>query len=321
MDADTRDLLRESIRALLASRPEDLVAGLDELGWQDVISEDRAGAVELLFTEQGAAGRASAALDAVLIDAGGGDLRDATSARQPLVVVHPFGGVRSHTRGGQLLVDGVALVDPAESGGLVVAGDREAASVYLLSADHVATGATPVRGFDPASSLHRIHLKVALAQVTEPKSDWAAATAAAQRALASELVGNGTAMLDLAVDQVGQRLQFDRPIGANQTPRHRLAQSYALLTAARELAEVAWHSDTGWDATVAKTYAGFASDAASATCLQVCGAIGLTAEHSLGGYVKRARILDALYGGWRRSVHDIGVGLMRSGTIPAGPRV
>jgi alkylation response protein AidB-like acyl-CoA dehydrogenase len=70
---------------------------------------------------------------------------------------------------------------------------------------------------------------------------------------------------------------------------------------------------------VAKTYAGSASDVTSRTCLQVCGAIGLTSEHSLGRYVKRARILDALHGGWRESVQDIGMTLLRDERIPVGP--
>ncbi|EUA23710.1 acyl-CoA dehydrogenase, C-terminal domain protein [Mycobacterium xenopi 4042] len=52
---------------------------------------------------------------------------------------------------------------------------------------------------------------------------------AARRAVASELVGNGCAMLNIAVDHVRNRKQFGRAIGANQTPRHRLAQCYTRL--------------------------------------------------------------------------------------------
>lgn len=72
---------------------------------------------------------------------------------------------------------------------------------------------------------------------------------------------------------------------------------------------------------MAKTYAGQASDATTRACLQLCGAIGLTSEHPLGGYVKRARILDALYGGWREATHDIGMTLLRTEGIPPGPRI
>ena len=71
MDADTRDLLAGSIRALLKSRPGDLAAGLTELGWDEVVSDHGAAAIELLFTEQGLAGVASAALDGIVIAAGG----------------------------------------------------------------------------------------------------------------------------------------------------------------------------------------------------------------------------------------------------------
>jgi alkylation response protein AidB-like acyl-CoA dehydrogenase len=128
-------------------------------------------------------------------------------------------------------------------------------------------------------------------------------------------------MLDIAVDHVGQRTQFGRPLGSNQSPRHRLADCYALLAGARALIDTAWSSGSAWDAKVAKAYAGYASAATSRACLQVCGAIGLTSEHVLGGYAKRARILDALYGGWRSSNRDIGMTLLREETVPGGPRL
>jgi alkylation response protein AidB-like acyl-CoA dehydrogenase len=147
------------------------------------------------------------------------------------------------------------------------------------------------------------------------------AVAAGRRALASELVGNGSAMLDIAIDHARQRSQFGRPIASNQTPRHRLAECYARLAGARGLIDAAWKSGTWWDAWVAKTYAGYASDTTSLACLQLCGATGLTSEHPLGGYAKRARVLDALYGGWRTSIQDIGMTLLRWETVPVGPRI
>jgi hypothetical protein len=321
VDADTRDLLRDSIRALLQSRDGDLVAGLDELGWQEVVAEDPAGATDLLFTEQGLAGRQSAALDAVLIDIGGGDLRESVPPDGQLAVLHPFGTVESHRRADHLDIDGVLLTDPVRTAGVAVGVSDDHASVYLLDAERVASSTVPVRGFDPASSLFRITTSVSMAEVQECKTDWQAAVAVARRALAAELAGNGSAMLNIAVEQVGQRTQFGRPIGSNQTPRHRLAQSYVLLAGAQGLIGAAWDSHDSWDATVAKAYAGYASDDVGRTCLQVCGAIGLTAEHSLGGFVKRARILDGLYGGWRRSVDHIGSQLLSRGAIPTGPRI
>lgn len=320
MDADTRDLLREAVQGLLASGDGDVVAGLDQLGWQEVVSDDPAGSVDLFFCEQGRAGRSSAYLDTVFLDAAGGEPGEVRAGRS-LGVIHPVGAAMSGDYNGLLAIDGVALSDPRTAEGFVVALDGVESVAYVLSRDQVMRAATPVHGFDPASSLHRVRLELPYAETEERKGDWASATAAARRALASELAGNASAMLDIAVDHVGQRTQFGRPIGANQSPRHRLADCYARIEGARALIDAAWKDRTSWDAWVAKTYAGCASDATSRTCLQVCGAIGLTSEHSLGGYVRRARILDALYGGWRESVQNIGLTLMRRETIPAGPRI
>lgn len=316
VDADTRELLAGSVRALLKSRPDELVAGLAELGWDDVVSDDAAAAVELLFTEQGRAGVASAALDRVMIAAGDGHPPSGTG--ESLVVVHPFGSVTGSVAGERLRVDGVALSDPLPGARYVFASDGS--SAYTVPVADVAP-ASPVGGFDPESSLRRVRFDISTDAALGHESDWAAAIAAAHRALASELVGNGKGMLDIAVEHVSQRQQFGRPIGANQTPRHRLADAYVQLTAAAELVQIAWASESPWDATVAKAYAGCAVDTTSRACLQVCGAMGLTVEHPLGGYVKRSRILDGLHGGWQQAMRTVGNRLLASRAIPQGVRV
>jgi hypothetical protein len=319
LDTDTRDLLRDSIQQLLTGRGADVVAGLAELGWDEVVSDDPAAAVDLLFTEQGRARLASTCLDSVIVDAAGGELRNAQDPEQQLAVVHPIGDTSCLEWQGRLIIDGVALSDPATARGCVVAVDGAEATAYLVDSEQIA--ATPVAGFDPDSLLRRVRMDVPILDTEPCLCDWRGAVAAGKRALASELVGNGTAMLDIAVDHVSQRTQFGRPIGTNQSPRHRLAECYALLAGARGLIDTAWKSGTPWDAAAAKAYAGYASNTTSRACLQVCGAIGLTAEHPLGRYAKRARVLDALYGGWRTAVQDIGMTLLRTESIPVGPRI
>ena len=61
MDAETQDLLKASIRDLFDSDDGDIVTGLQELGWSEVVAEDAEAATDLLFTSQGEAGKASAA--------------------------------------------------------------------------------------------------------------------------------------------------------------------------------------------------------------------------------------------------------------------
>jgi hypothetical protein len=320
VDAETHELLQGSIRSLLLSRPADLVAGLDDLGWDDVVADDEAAAISLLFAEQGRAAIASAALDAVVRQAGGGDWRSLADGG-PGLVVHPLSRAQSIVQDERIHIDGVVFRAPTSSDTAVVGVDDQVSSAHVLTAEQLTSSATAVGGFDPESSLHRVRLTIDRDGLGELKTDWSRATAAAKRALSSELVGNAQAMLDLAVDHVTQRVQFGRPIGANQTPRHRLAECYAQLGGAHELVNAAWSSGTPWDATVAKAYAGYAANTTSRACLQVCGAMGLTSEHVLGSYVKRSAVLDALYGGWQQAILTMGRDLLRTHEIPSGPQI
>jgi hypothetical protein len=310
MDAETQDLLKASIRDLFDSGNGDIVTGLEELGWSEVVAEDARAATDLLFTAQGEAGKASSALDTVAY------VTNADGSTHP--VIHPIGDRASaRITDDRLDVDGVLLSDPNRP---AVVGTADGAAYIIEAADlHEAT--TVVAGFDPASRLRRVRLTVDLDAVSQVSTDWDAVTTAARRALAAELVGNGTAMLHLATDQVTSRHQFGRPIGANQSPRHRLAECYALLRGGAELVQVAWQSGAGWDARTAKAYAGYAVDTTSRACLQVCGAIGLTTEHQLPNLVKRARILDVLYGGWSAATYDIGARLLVAATVPPNDRL
>jgi hypothetical protein len=310
MDAEIQDLLRGSIRDLFKSGVGDIVTALAELGWSDVIAEDAETAIDLLFTEQGAAGKASSALDTVAHAISGDGVT--------YPVVHPF-AARTSARitGNRLEVDGVLLTDPDCPAVVGTPDDR----AYLVEVVDLRHATVIVDGFDPASRLRRVRLSIDIDAVAPIDVDLVPVATAARRALAAELVGNGTAMLRLATDQVAGRHQFGRPIGANQSPRHRLAEAYALLGGAAELVRMAWHSGSAWDARTVKAYAGYATDATSRTCLQVCGAIGLTTEHALPTYVQRARILDALYGGWSAALHDIGNHLLAISAVPTGDRL
>ena len=310
MDAETTDLMRASIRELLETHDGDIATKLEEFGFTEVLDEDPAMAIDLLFHEQGAAGKASSALDTVAC-AG----QPSTASRRH--VIHPFAAPAASTRRGtELQIDGVIL-SKSDGPAIVI---LEGGAVEIPAAE-VNSGTSPVAGFDPAAALRRVHLTLAADTLTPIEGDWTDATSTLHRALASELVGNGHAMLTIAAEQITERTQFGRPIGANQSPRHRLAETYALLGGAAELVHAAWRSGTPWDARVAKTYAGYAAEATSRACLQVCGAIGLTTEHRLPIYAKRGRLLDALYGGWQQSIDALGGQLLADAAVPDAVRI
>jgi alkylation response protein AidB-like acyl-CoA dehydrogenase len=132
--------------------------------------------------------------------------------------------------------------------------------------------------------------------VVEATTEWNQAMAAAHRALATELVALAEQALRIAVEHVSARVQFGSAIGSFQSPRHALADASAVLAGARALLGESWQYGGRLSALAAKAAAGRAHRNVSDVALQVCGAIGLTAEHDLHRYVTRGFQVDALCG-------------------------
>jgi alkylation response protein AidB-like acyl-CoA dehydrogenase len=127
---------------------------------------------------------------------------------------------------------------------------------------------------------------------------WLTAVTAAHRALAAEITGTAERALELAVEHTSSRRQFNAPIAAFQAVRHRLADGYVAIAAARALLAASF-GDVSWPATAAaaaKARAGRAHQTVSTAAVQVCGAMGATLEHPLHQYVNRGAVLDGLLG-------------------------
>jgi alkylation response protein AidB-like acyl-CoA dehydrogenase len=120
---------------------------------------------------------------------------------------------------------------------------------------------------------------------------------------AAELVGVGTEAASITVDYLKTRKQFGKTIGAFQALQHRAAQVHAELELARAAVFKAQHmldrkhTGAGHAAQVAKASAGWAACLATEEGVQMHGGIGMTDEHDIGLYLKRARVLDEMYGG------------------------
>lgn len=133
-------------------------------------------------------------------------------------------------------------------------------------------------------------------------SAFAAARERATLAVAAQLIGLSRRMLDMTVEYAKDRVQFGKPIGAQQAVKHRLANALIQQEFARpQVYRAAWALSTGQsDAEVlvsmAKIYAGEAAKFVAKECLQVHGAIGYTIECDLHMWMKRAWALAASYG-------------------------
>ncbi len=119
---------------------------------------------------------------------------------------------------------------------------------------------------------------------------------------AAELVGVGSAAMDMTVGYLKQRRQFGRLIGEFQALQHRAAHLYSELEIARSatmkaqqlLDEESASAETL--VSVAKAKAGWASTLAVQESVQMHGGIGMTDEYDVGLYMKRDRVLNELFG-------------------------
>lgn len=316
MEATERALFESGVRrATETTDNAALDSALDELGWRDALEADRPIAVSVLFESQGAAGRASAALDWLLATALGVDGRAAGVA-----VVLP--ALRHCDAPGRLDSDwcvveglGTAALDRCDTA-LVVALTPDGAAT--LAVDPGLLTRRPVRGLDPAFGLFEVRGEFETVWAAPAISaDWAAAAALAQLALGHELVGAGRTMLELARTHALERTQFGRPIGSFQAIRHRLADSLVALEAAAALLEAAWEDPSPVIAAMAKALAGRSARTVARHCQQVMAGIGFTTEHPLHLYVRRTIALDQLLGAGTVLTRQLGTHIIESATLPS----
>jgi alkylation response protein AidB-like acyl-CoA dehydrogenase len=119
--------------------------------------------------------------------------------------------------------------------------------------------------------------------------------------LAAELLGIMETALAMSVEYLKIRTQFDQPIGAFQALQHRAANDYVDVELTRSfLFSVAAAAGRGEDvsalASGLKAKASGAALTITKSAIQFHGAIGVSDEHDIGLYLKRAIALSAAYG-------------------------
>lgn len=227
-----------------------------------------------------ASGRTIGALAVALNVAPGGTYK---------VVRHDNGALHGELTGiADAAVAGVLLV-PADDGGLY-AVDASAATV------------TPQVSLDLTRPLAKVVLDGAPGRLlgdAEPAVQRALRAGAGL--LASEQLGLADWTLTETVRYLKERKQFNRPVGGFQALKHRLAQLWlevaGLRAAARNAAgALASGHDTDVAVAVAQAYATPVAVHAAEEALQLHGGIGMTWEHPVHLYLKRAKADSIAYG-------------------------
>jgi alkylation response protein AidB-like acyl-CoA dehydrogenase len=116
-----------------------------------------------------------------------------------------------------------------------------------------------------------------------------------------EMVGNIQRVLEMTVDYAKERKQFDRPIGSFQAIQHYCADMATNVDSARfSTYQAAWMLSEGLPCTkevaIAKAWIGEASQRVFALAHQIHGAIGVTIEHDLHYYTRRAKAAELAFG-------------------------
>jgi len=116
-----------------------------------------------------------------------------------------------------------------------------------------------------------------------------------------EMVGGIQKVLEMTVDYTKERRQFDRPIGSFQVIQHYCANMATDVDGSRfSTYQAAWMLSEGLPCTkevaIAKAWTAEASGRVIALAHQIHGAIGVTIDHDLQFYTKRAKASEVAFG-------------------------
>jgi alkylation response protein AidB-like acyl-CoA dehydrogenase len=192
---------------------------------------------------------------------------------------------------------------------------EDGVSLFLVPKDTPGLSITLLPTIDATRKLCELRLdNVALpagALLGEQHQGWAPLSrviARATVALAAEMCGGAQQVLEMTVAYAKIRIAFGKPIGSYQGVKHQAADMLVALENARSLTyHAAWALDQGLEeaalaVSMAKAAASDMYRKVAGAGIQLHGGIGMTWEHDLQLYFKRARAAEVAFGDatWHR---------------------
>jgi alkylation response protein AidB-like acyl-CoA dehydrogenase len=293
--SEERELLRETVAALVTKHANPAAVraamesdkGYDQSLWQLLC--EQVGAAALVIPEE--------------LGGAGGELADAATVLQELgraLVPSPLLGTT--------LAELALLAAPEpDAGTLQRLAAGSSIGALVLDPDYVVNGniadvvvaaaggqlsrwtrfsVQPVATMDPTRRLARVHPRDAQATEVIGADPGIADTAAIL--LAAEQIGAAERCLELTVEYAKSRVQFGRPIGSFQALKHRMADLYVAVAAARAVVADACVDPTAANAATARLAATETLSIVAAEGIQLHGGIAITWEHDMHLYFKRA---------------------------------
>jgi alkylation response protein AidB-like acyl-CoA dehydrogenase len=198
----------------------------------------------------------------------------------------------------------------AQSDVLLVVTRRDDQVVQMLvPTDAPGVQVEPQGSVDFVKTYARVHFDGVLVDATAAVGDAEESGALIERQSqiaqvlqCAEVVGILQTVFDFTVRWAFDRHTFGRPLASYQALKHRFADMLMWLEACRAttaaaVADVAARSPhAGLSASIAKSYVGQKSGELIQDCVQLHGGIGVTWEHDLHLYLRRAALYRSMFG-------------------------
>lgn len=214
--------------------------------------------------------------------------------------------------GGDLVLDGVKQpVESAAAAGRLLVTGRYAGRLaqVLVPAETPGVSSTPLRSPDLTRRFSRVVFDNVRVPRTALVGDIETAAGRIERQLAialvlhcAETVGAMQTGFEMTLDWVADRYSFGRPLASYQALKHRIADLKSWLEAAHAIADSAAAAidanspDSSMLVDVAQAFIGHHGPELLQDCVQLHGGIGLTFEHDLHLFLRRATVNGTLHG-------------------------
>ena len=191
---------------------------------------------------------------------------------------------------------------------VVARGDRAGLAMFVVRRDAPGVEVERVQMVDAHNAARvrfdnvKLGADAHLAGATDASAALQAALDAGRAAASAEMLGLADEVFTRTVAYMKERKQFDRRIGEFQGLQHRAAMLYCDIELARAaVAHASSRLDAGasdaWTAVaIAKARAGASVTRAVQEGVQMHGGMGMTDELDMGLFMKRARVLQELFG-------------------------
>lgn len=289
---EERELLRDTVAALVTKHANPAAVrtaieserGYDESLWQLLC--EQVGAAALVIPEElGGAGGELADAATVLQELGralvpspllGTTLAELALLAAPQPDAETLEALAAGSSIGALVLDADYVVNGDIADVVVAAADGELSRWTRFSAQ-------PMTPMDPTRRLARVQPEDTVALGPDPGLAHTTAIL-----LAAEQIGAAERCLELTVEYTKSRVQFGRPIGSFQALKHRMADLYVAVAAAKAVVTDACNDPTPTNAATARLAATDALCTVTGEAIQLHGGIAITWEHDMHLYFKRA---------------------------------